>query len=266
MLSSVWTWLAVSSPTTSRRSSLSVVTLSPPLLSVKLTVTSRRNSVMLPLTSNKKWLLLLPPPPWKSLMNFPMAKSSPLAMRDSVPLRPSSNPHSWEWNPAVSMRPPTTPSLNVMLTSVRTCMPTLSCLVAPPCTLVLLTECKRKSPPWLHPPLRSRSLLPLRGNTPSGSVAPSWLPSPPSNRCGSPNKSTMNAVHPLSTGNASKQFLLLCHITMLKQVQSYISMVLKNIPTDVLTTYYILFKIGNSIKLLCTTFWLLAFYNFCNNT
>merc|ERR1711963_885756 len=79
-----------------------------------------------------------------------------------------------------------------------------------------------------HPPLRSRSLLPLRGNTPSGSVAPSWPPSPPSNRCGSPNKSMMNAVHPLSTGNASKQFLLLlCHITMLKQVQSYISMVLK---------------------------------------
>merc|ERR1712176_1022268 len=90
------------------------------------------------------------------------------------------------------------------LTSVRTCMPTLSCLVAPPCTLVLLTECKRKSLPWLHPPLRSRSLLPLRGNTPSGSVALSWPPSPPSNRCGSPNKSTMNAVHPLSTGNASK--------------------------------------------------------------
>merc|ERR1719433_1576551 len=87
-----------------------VVTLSPPLLSVKLSVTSRRNSVMLPLTSNKKWLLLLPPSPWKSLMNFPMAKSSPLAMRDSVLLRLSSNPLSWEWNPAVSMRPPTTPS------------------------------------------------------------------------------------------------------------------------------------------------------------
>merc|ERR1719216_66663 len=35
--------------------------------------------------------------------NCPMAKSSPLAMKDSVPQRPSSNPLSWEWNPAVSM-------------------------------------------------------------------------------------------------------------------------------------------------------------------
>merc|ERR1711963_659664 len=51
-----------------------------------------------------------------------------------------------------------------------------SCLVAPPCTLVLLTVCKRRSPPWLPPPLRSRSLLLLRGSTLSGSVAPSWPP------------------------------------------------------------------------------------------
>merc|ERR1712173_79852 len=97
-----------------------------------------------------------------------------------------------------------------MLTSVRTCTPTLSCLAAPPCTLVLPTECKRRSPPWLHPPLRSRSLLPQKGNTPSGSVAPSWLPSPPSNRCGSPSKSTTNAAHPLSTENASKLFMYYC--------------------------------------------------------
>merc|ERR1712156_1255569 len=34
-------------------------------------------------------------------------------------------------------------------------------------------------------------------------LAPSCLPSPPSNRCGSPNKNTMNAAHPSSTGNAS---------------------------------------------------------------
>merc|ERR1712045_104314 len=100
-----------------------------------------------------------------------------------------------------------------MLTSGRTCTPTPSCPVAPPCTLVLLTVCKRKSPPLLHPPLRSRSLLHLRGNTPSGSVAPSWLPSPPSNRCGSPSKNTMNAVHPSSTGNASKFFGFQFHIS-----------------------------------------------------
>merc|ERR1719210_90678 len=210
------------------RSSLSVVTLSPPPLSVKLSVTSRRSSAMLPLTSSKKWPPPLLPPPWRSPMSFPTVKSSPLAMRGSVPLRPSSNPLSWVWSPAVSMRPPTTPSRSAMLTSGRTCMPTLSCPEAPPCTLVLLTECKRRSLPWLHPPLRSRSLLHLRGNTPSGSVAPSSLPSPPSNRCGSPSKNTTNAAHPLSTGSASKHLSnLFCHITaaMLKKVQTSFRMV-----------------------------------------
>merc|ERR1712088_1177251 len=91
-----------------------------------------------------------------------------------------------------------------MLTSGRIFMPTLSCLVAPPCTLVLLIVCKRRSPLWPHPPLRSRSLLLLRGSTPSGSVAPSLLPCPPSSRCGSPSRSTTSAAPPLSTGSASK--------------------------------------------------------------
>merc|ERR1711997_600734 len=110
--SSVWTWLAVSSPTTSWRSSPREATLSPPLPSVKLSVTSRRNSAMLPLTSNKKWQLPLPPPPWRNPMNCPMAKLSPLAMNVSVPQKPYSSHLSWEWNPAVSMRPPITPSLS----------------------------------------------------------------------------------------------------------------------------------------------------------
>merc|ERR1711974_204999 len=51
-----------------------------------------------------------PPPPLRSLMNFPMVKSLPLVMRGSVPLRPSSNLPSLAWSPAASMRPPTTPS------------------------------------------------------------------------------------------------------------------------------------------------------------
>merc|ERR1712129_693097 len=87
--------------------------------------------------------------------------------------------------------------------SGRIFMPTPSCLEAPPCTPVLLIVCKRKSPPLLHPPLRSRSLLPQKGNTPSGSEAQSCLPSLPSNRCGSPSKNTTSAAHPSSTGNAS---------------------------------------------------------------
>merc|ERR1712181_188139 len=90
------------------------------------------------------------------------------------------------------------------VTSGRTCTPTPSCPEAPPCTPVLLTVCRRRSPPWLPPPLRSRSSLPPRGSTPSGSEAPSWLPSPPSSRCGSPSRSTTSAVPPSSTGSASK--------------------------------------------------------------
>merc|ERR1711874_584961 len=116
---------------------------------------------------------------------------------------------SSEWNPAVSMRPPTTPSRSAMLTSGRTCMPTLSCLVAPPCTLVLLIVCKRRSLPWLPPPSRSRLSLPQKGNTLSGSEAPSWLLSQPSNRCGSPSRSMMSLAHPSCTGSASKAATLI---------------------------------------------------------
>merc|ERR1712224_844979 len=89
--SSVWTWLDVSSPTNSRRSSPREATLSPPPLSVKLSVISRKSSAMLLLTSNKKWQLLLPPPPWKNPTNCPMDKLSPLATNVSVPQKPSSN-------------------------------------------------------------------------------------------------------------------------------------------------------------------------------
>jgi hypothetical protein len=71
-------------------------------------------------------------------------------------------------------------------------------------TLVLLTACRRKSLLWLLPPSRSRSLLPLRGSTRSGSEAPSLLLCPPSSRCGSPSRNMMSAAHPLFTGNASK--------------------------------------------------------------
>merc|ERR1712211_60979 len=88
--------------------------------------------------------------------------------------------------------------------SGRTCTPTLSSLEAPPCTPESPTECRRRSPPWLPPPRRSRSSLPPRGSTPSGSEAPPWLPSPPSSRCGSPSRSTTSAAPPLSTASASK--------------------------------------------------------------
>merc|ERR1712130_23056 len=90
------------------------------------------------------------------------------------------------------------------LTSGRTCTPTPSFPEEQPCTLVLLTVCRRRSPPWLPPPSRSRSSLPPRESTPSGSEDPSSPPSPPSSRCGSPSRSTTSPVQALSTGNASK--------------------------------------------------------------
>merc|ERR1712106_353330 len=188
------------------RSSLSVATLSPPLLSARLSVTSRRSFAMLLLTLNRRCPLPPPPPPSRSLMSFPTARSSPLEMSVSVAPRLSSSHHSSEWKLAESTRPPTTPSCSAMLTSVRICTPTLSCPEAPPCTPVLLTVCRRRSPLLPHPPSRSRSLLHQRGNTPSGSEAPSLLPCPPSSRCGSPSRSMMSAAHPLSTASASKQF------------------------------------------------------------
>merc|ERR1712142_120769 len=186
------------------RSSLSVATLSPPPLSVRLSVTSRRSSAMLLLTLNRRCPLLLPPPPLRSPMSFPMARSSPLAMSVSAAQRHSSSLPSLEWKPAASMRPPTTPSRSAMLTSVRIFMPTPSCPEAPPCTPVLPTVCRRRSLLLPHPPSRSRSLLHQRGSTLSGSEDPSLPPSPPSSRCGSPSRSMMSAAHPLSTASASK--------------------------------------------------------------
>merc|ERR1740123_3013660 len=78
------------------------------------------------------------------------------------------------------------------------------CPEAPPCTPVLPIVCRRRSPPSLPPPSRSRSSLLPRGSTPSGSEDPSWLPCPPSSRCGLPSRSTTSAAHPLSTASASK--------------------------------------------------------------
>merc|ERR1712018_418465 len=96
--------------------------------------------------------------------------------------------------------------MGATLISERTSMPTPSCPEAPPCTPVLPTECRRRSPLLPHPPSRSRSSLLQRESTPSGSEDPSLLPSPPSSRCGSPSRNTMSAAQPLFTASASKYF------------------------------------------------------------
>merc|ERR1712083_978691 len=94
------------------------------------------------------------------------------------------------------------------LTSVRISSPTLSCLVAPPCMLVLLIVCRRKSLLLLLQLLRSRSLLHQSVNTLYGSVAPSCLLCPLSRPCGSQRRNTKNLAQALSTASASKKYIL----------------------------------------------------------
>merc|ERR1712179_426368 len=155
--------------------------------------------------------------------NFLMVRLSPLAMNVSVLLKLSSNHPSWVWNLLVSMRLDLFPSWSVILTSERISSPTLSCLVAPPCMLVLLIVCRRKSLLLLLQPLRSRSLLPLSVNTQYGSVAPSCLHCPPSRLCGSPRRNTKNPAQELFTANASKKYNFL-HSIVIVIVTSYIYM------------------------------------------
>merc|ERR1719228_3069668 len=45
---------------------------------------------------------------------------------------------------------------------------------------------------------------------------PSWLPSPPSSRCGSPSRSTTSAAPPSSTGSASKCNHYICDCSLCK--------------------------------------------------
>merc|ERR1711981_329979 len=53
-------------------------------------------------------------------------------------------------------------------------------------------------------------------------LAPSCLPFPPSNRCGSPSKSTTSAAHPLSTGSASKYSNLLVQLLAFQLLNRFI--------------------------------------------
>ena len=171
---------------------------------MKLSVTSRRSSATSLSTSSRRWALLHHHPLWRRATSFPTVRSSPSATSDSVLQRPSSSLHSLEWNLLVSTRPATTASWSATSTSVRTCTPTPLCLEVPRCSQESPTGCRRRSRTSLHHQWRSRSSLHPRGNTPYGSVAPSWPPSPPSSRCGSASRSTMSPAHPSYTGSASK--------------------------------------------------------------
>lgn len=200
-------------------------------------------------TSNRKWL---PPPPQhhsKNPMNCPTVKSSPSVTKGSVAQKPCSSLPSWVWNLAVSTRLYTIQSWSATSISVRTCTPTPYSQVVPPCTQVLLTECKRKSQPSLHQPSKLRSSLHQKGSTPYGSAVPSWLHFLPSNRCGSLNKNTTNQVQVLSTASASKQHdrhtfhLALCKnivLVMSREIKYYLFVILSTVMNvrTVPTNYY----------------------------
>merc|ERR1712048_1523600 len=61
--------------------------------------------------------------------------------------------------------------------------------------------------------IKIKIIAPLRGSPPSGSEDPSWPPSPPSSRCGSPSRSTTSLAHPLCTGNVSNSLVFLYSIS-----------------------------------------------------
>merc|ERR1712096_330257 len=107
---------------------------------------------------------------------------------------------------------------------------------------VLPTGCRRRSLLLLHPPSRSRSLLPQRGSTPSGLEDPSLLPSPPSSRCGSPSRSMMSAAHPLFTASASKLFTFReeydhHHPDCVENIQNCMQTAMQMVAVKVITLY-----------------------------
>merc|ERR1712243_423855 len=76
--------------------------------------------------------------------------------------------------------------------------------VVPPCSLVLLTECKRKSQDLLHQLSKSRLLLHQKENTLYGLVDLFLLLSLLSRLCGFQNRNMMNLAQELFTENVFK--------------------------------------------------------------
>merc|ERR1719447_1882632 len=134
------------------KSLVNVDTTSPPQQNERSFVMSRKSCHTSPWTTKQRWKPPERVPHWRRIMSCLMAKSSPLEVSDSEPLKPCSSPVSLVWNLLVSTRQPTTQSCTVTWTSERTCMPTSSYLVVRLCSPVLLIVCRRKSHNLLHQP------------------------------------------------------------------------------------------------------------------
>merc|ERR1711868_156715 len=93
-------------------------------------------------------------------------------------------------------------------------MPTMYFPEVPPCTQVLLTECKRKSQLLPHQPSKLRLLLHQKENTLYGLVDLFLLHFLLSRLCGFPNKNMMNPAQELFTENVFKCyfFILFCFL------------------------------------------------------
>merc|ERR1711974_214640 len=85
--------------------------------------------------------------------------------------------------------------------------------------------------------IKIKIIAPPRGSTPSGSEAPSWLPSPPSSRCGSPSRSMTSVAH-----HCPPQVLLSTSQPLWK----------KNNILDPIATIFIYLSVGLSL-LFCST-------------
>ncbi len=92
-----------------------------------------------------------------------------------------------------------------------------------PCSLALLTECKRNWLLLLLLPWRLRLSLLLKESTLCGSEDPSWLPCLPSNRCGSQERNTMSLDLELCTESASKLFNELINRYLIWSLPSWLS-------------------------------------------
>jgi len=178
----VWILLVVTSPMLWWRFWLREVTCSPPLLNGKLSVIWRRNLRMLPSTTSRSLRLPRAAPLLRRTTSFLMVRSSPSELRDSVAQKSSSSLLSLEWKLLASTRLHTTQSWSVMWILERICMVTLCSVVVPLCSLVLLTEWARRSPPLPQAAWRSRWLHHQRESTVSGLEDLSLLPSAPSSR------------------------------------------------------------------------------------
>lgn len=73
------------------------------------------------------------------------------------------------------------------------------------CTQVSLIVCKKKSPHWRHPPLKSKLSLHPNVNIRYGLAVQFWHLCQHFNKCGFRNRNMMRVVHRLFTGNAFKE-------------------------------------------------------------